>query len=50
MDVTGKTVKKETLNNDTKIIYTGDLANGLYIITIADTNGQQTSKKIIINK
>ena len=47
MDVTGKTVKKEALNTETKTIYIGDLANGLYIVTIANNNGKQISKKVV---
>ncbi len=48
-DVTGKVIKSEVVNSQKKSIFTGDLSNGLYLISLTDKTGNRSTKKIIIN-
>lgn len=48
-DLTGKIVKTQNANSDTEKIYTGNLANGLYLLLIQDTQGNKATSKVIIN-
>jgi hypothetical protein len=49
IDVTGKVVYTEVLNNEASTIETQNLANGIYVIQLKN-NGAIAHKKLIINK